>query len=275
MLPISSYISRLSCFGTKPKPKPKPIKSRISKLSTQTCFTITKDTNMATVVLILGSGPRVGASVAQTFKESGYSVALASRKGSNSVTDDGYFSIKADLASPASILGVFSTIKSKFGAAPSVVIYNAAALTPPSDPSSVLSVSTEAVTKDLNINVVSPYVAAQQAIAAWETLPQDAKKTFIYTGNVLNELIVPIPMFLTLGIGKAASAYWVGLADTLYKARGYRFFYADERHPDGKNKGMAFDGPAHGEYYHELAQHPDGVPWQATFVKGQGYRSFK
>ncbi|KAL1799892.1 hypothetical protein ACET3X_000234 [Alternaria dauci] len=230
---------------------------------------------MAPVVLILGSGPRIGASVAQAFKKSGYSVALASRRGINSETDEGYFSIKADFSSPSSIPGIFSTVKSEFGSAPSVVIYNAAALTPPSDPTSVLSVSAEAVTKDLNINVVSPYVAAQQALTAWETLPEDTKKTFIYTGNAQNELIIPMPMMMNLGVGKAASAYWVGLADTLYKSKGYRFFYADERHPDGKFKGMALDGPAHGEYYPELAQHPEGVPWQATFVKGQGYVSFK
>jgi hypothetical protein len=218
MSPISSYISKLSCFGTKPKSPT----STISKPVSQTYSTDTKYTNMAPVVLILGSGPRVGASVAQAFKNSGYNVALASRKGTNSKTDDGYFSIKADFASPSTIADVFSAVKSEFGSAPSVVIYNAAALTPPSDPSSVLSVSAEAVTKDLNINVVSPYVAAQQTLAAWETLPQDTKKTFIYTGNAQNELIIPMPPMMNLGVGKAASAYWVGLADTLYKAKGYR-----------------------------------------------------
>jgi NAD(P)-dependent dehydrogenase (short-subunit alcohol dehydrogenase family) len=219
MSPISSYISKLSCFGTKPKSTP----STNSKPSPKTYSSDTKYTNMAPVVLILGSGPRVGASVAEAFKNGGYNVALASRKGTNSKTDDGYFSIKADFASPSSLPDVFSAVKSEFGSAPSVVIYNAAALTPPSDPSSVLSVSAEAVTKDLNINVVSPYVAAQQAIAAWETLPQDDKKTFIYTGNAQNDLIIPMPAMMNLGIGKAASAYWVGLADTLYKAKGYRF----------------------------------------------------
>jgi hypothetical protein len=38
---------------------------------------------------------------------------------------------------------------------------------------------------------------------------------------------------------------------------------------------MALDGPAHGEFYLKLAEHPEDVPWQATFVKGQGYTSFK
>ena len=54
------------------------------------------------------------------------------------------------------------------------------------------------------------------------------------------------------------------------------FFYADERHGDGKFKGMALDGAAHGEFYAQLADRSDeSVPWQATFVKGQGYVSFK
>ena len=54
-----------------------------------------------------------------------------------------------------------------------------------------------------------------------------------------------------------------------------RFFYADERQEDGKIKGMALDGPAHGDFYARLANHEKDVPWQATFVKGRGYVQFK
>jgi hypothetical protein len=54
-----------------------------------------------------------------------------------------------------------------------------------------------------------------------------------------------------------------------------RFFYADERHGDGKIKGMAVDGQAHGEFYAQLASHRGNVPWHATFVKDKGYVSFK
>jgi hypothetical protein len=53
-----------------------------------------------------------------------------------------------------------------------------------------------------------------------------------------------------------------------------RFFYADERHEDGKFKGMALDGAAHGEFYSHLASHEGNVPWHATFVKGKGYVQF-
>lgn len=38
---------------------------------------------------------------------------------------------------------------------------------------------------------------------------------------------------------------------------------------------MNIDGEAHGKLYVELAGHKKQGPWQQTFVKGEGYRSFK
>ncbi|KAI0906090.1 NAD(P)-binding protein [Ustulina deusta] len=231
---------------------------------------------MATpVVLILGAGPRIGASVADKFARDGYQVALASRKGTGGQNEKGSLSLNADFNNPDSIPALFDAVKTEFKTAPSVVIYNAAALTPPSDKDTVLSIAASSVASDLNVNTVSPYAAAQQALAAWETLPGGTKKTFIYTGNILNTAILPVPMMQNLGIGKAASAYWVGLADMMYAAKGCRFFYADERHEDGKIKAAQLDGPAHAEFYAELAKHEGRVPWDATFVKGKGYVQFK
>jgi hypothetical protein len=43
--------------------------------------------------------------------------------------------------------------------------------------------------KDLTINTVSAYAAAQAAVASFSKLPHDAKKTFIYTGNNGNTLV--------------------------------------------------------------------------------------
>ncbi len=178
---------------------------------------------MATpVVLILGAGPRIGASVADKFARDGYQVALASRKGTGGKNEKGYLSLNADFNNPDSIPALFDAVKTEFKTVPSVVIYNAAALTPPSDKDSVLSIAASSVASDLNVNTVSPYAVAQQALAAWETLPGGTKKTFIYTGNILNTAILPVPMMQNLGIGKAASAYWVGLADMMYAAKGCR-----------------------------------------------------
>jgi NAD(P)-dependent dehydrogenase (short-subunit alcohol dehydrogenase family) len=175
------------------------------------------------VALILGAGPRVGSAVASKFASSGYAVALASRKGSGAVNADGYLTIKADLTKTESIKEAFGAAKAQFGSAPSVVVYNAAALTPPPVEGSPLSIPAESFVSDLTLNTTSPYVAAQQALEGWATLPQDVTKAFIYTGNVLNVQILPVPLFLTLGVGKSASAYWIGTADAAYADKGYRW----------------------------------------------------
>lgn len=78
------------------------------------------------------------------------------------------------------------------------------------------------VTNDLNVNVVSPFIAAQEAVKHWETLPTEAKKVFIYTGNICNVAVLPVPLLLNGGMGKAATAYWIGVADGAYAAKGYR-----------------------------------------------------
>jgi NAD(P)-dependent dehydrogenase (short-subunit alcohol dehydrogenase family) len=173
------------------------------------------------VLLILGAGPRIGTSVASKFASNGYEVAIASRSGTGSKTTDGYLSLKADFALPNSIPALFEAVKAEFHAAPSVIVYNAGGLTPPGK-DSVLSISAESLTKDFNINTISPYVAAHQAIIGWETLPKETKKSFIYTGNILNTSILPVPMFMDLGMGKSASAYWIGVADATYSAQGFR-----------------------------------------------------
>ncbi|KAI0423837.1 hypothetical protein F5Y09DRAFT_354496 [Xylaria sp. FL1042] len=226
------------------------------------------------IALILGSGPGVGAFVAQKFASNSYKVVVASRRATNSKTPEGYLSLKVDLTNPDSIPALFEAVKAEFNSPPSVVIYNAAAYTSPPDKDAPLSISVDTVTSDLNVNTISPYVAAQQAIVGWETLPADTKKTFIYTGNILNVLVYPIPLSTTLGMGKAGSAYWIGVADAAYSARGYRFFYADERTEDGKSTDAQVDGPAHGDFYAQLANHEGSVPWHATFVKGRGYAKF-
>ncbi|TGO34706.1 hypothetical protein BHYA_0185g00100 [Botrytis hyacinthi] len=131
------------------------------------------------------------------------------------------------------------------------------------------------VTNDLNINVVTPFIAAQEAIKGWETLPAESKKVFIYTGNICNVAVLPVPLLLNGGMGKAATAYWLGVADGAYTAKGYRFIYADQRQADGKIAGQAVNGPAHADFYSQLAASgAKNVPWHATFVKDQGYTKF-
>jgi NAD(P)-dependent dehydrogenase (short-subunit alcohol dehydrogenase family) len=173
------------------------------------------------VILILGSGPRVGAAVAKKFASAGYSVVIASRKGTGGKSAEGYLSIKVDLSDPSSIPTVFDAVKSEFKIAPNVVVYNAAAMTPPAG-NDLFSIPVGSLANDLNTNTVSVYAAAQQAVKGWETLAKDAKKVFIYTGNKLNTIIGPMLLTVTLGIGKSASSYLIGSADKTYSRAGYR-----------------------------------------------------
>jgi NAD(P)-dependent dehydrogenase (short-subunit alcohol dehydrogenase family) len=176
------------------------------------------------VVLILGAGPRIGISVAKKFSSQGYKVAIVSRSGSEASTalTEGFLSLKADFTKPDSIPALFNAVESEFHATPSVVVYNAAARTVPPVEDNMFSNSAENLVSDFNVNVLSAYVAAQQAVRGWETLPKEVKKTFIYTGNMMNTMIIPMAAAVNLGIGKSASSYWIGLADTLYQAQGSR-----------------------------------------------------
>lgn len=174
------------------------------------------------VVLILGSGPRVGAAVAKKFASLKYSVAIVSRKGNNAKTEEGYLSLQADFGDPSSLPAVFKKVEAEFKAAPSVVIYNAATLSPPPVEGDIFSTTADTLVGDFNLNTVSPFIAAQQAVNGWKSLPEDRKKAFIYTGNILNIKNIPAPIMLTLGIGKSASSSWISLADSLYSKLGYR-----------------------------------------------------
>lgn len=76
------------------------------------------------VLLILGSGPKVGASVAKKFLNNGYRVATASRSKQTQQENDNELSIKLDLSKPQDIPAVFVKVKETFGVAPSVVVHN-------------------------------------------------------------------------------------------------------------------------------------------------------
>jgi hypothetical protein len=227
------------------------------------------------VALILGAGPNIGAAVAKKFSSAGYSVAVVSRNGTGAATAEGFWSLKADFSDPDAIPGIFSAVKTQFKAGPTVVVYNAAVRATPPVENDIFSFKPKELTETLNVNTITPYIAAQQAVEAWKELDPETKKTFIYTGNIMNVKILPIPALITLGMGKSASASWLGLADSLYSQKGMRFFYADERKEDGSLKGMAIDGEAHADFYADLAAHAGTVPWSATFVKGKGYVKFE
>ena len=76
----------------------------------------------------------------------------------------------------------------------------------------------------LAVNVASVYAAGKEAVAGFDTLPEDAIKTFIYTGNGLN--VNPRPPgftgLLSLGVGKAGGAHLIHAWSTAYLEKGYK-----------------------------------------------------
>jgi hypothetical protein len=70
-------------------------------------------------------------------------------------------------------------------------------------------------------NTTSAFVATQQAALAFNSLPDSASKTFIYTGNILNE--TTIAPLMDLGVGKSATAHVVKSAAEAYKDKGFKY----------------------------------------------------
>ncbi|KAH8674945.1 hypothetical protein BGZ61DRAFT_361029 [Ilyonectria robusta] len=225
---------------------------------------------VAPIVLILGAGPNIGQNVARAFVAKGYKAALVSRKLKEADSTPDQLNIASDLSDPNAVISAFSKVKTELGDHPSVVVHNVAAVTPnpPNDP---LALGLADFTRDLNINTTSAFVAAQQAAIGFAKLPSSASKTFIYTGNILNTTVMG-PL-LDLGVGKSATAHIIQSAAAAYKDRGYKFYYADERKPDG-SAAFSVDGEAHGKFYVELAEGESQGPWQQAFVKGVGYKDF-
>ena len=129
--------------------------------------------------------------------------------------------------------------------------------------------SPEKFAKDLAINTVGFYAAASCAAKGFATL-SGQPKVFIYTGNGFPTSIVPEQP--GLGSGKAASAYLIEIAANAVKD-GSRWYFADERLPNGKPIMTDLSGEAHGDTYFELATSNKQGPWNYTFVKDKGYVS--
>ncbi|RYP14003.1 hypothetical protein DL767_010473 [Monosporascus sp. MG133] len=145
------------------------------------------------IVLILGSGPRIGAAVASRFHKLGYQVALVSRPGSDgngpTRTPEGYLKIGADLADAEAYAGIYSSVQEALGGVPSVVVFNAASLTPAAEPGNMFSVPLDGFQRDFDVSVKGAFVAAREAYRLWSSESEanggGAKRQFIMTGNKL------------------------------------------------------------------------------------------
>jgi hypothetical protein len=74
---------------------------------------------------------------------------------------------------------------------------------------------------DLAVNTSSVYVAIQEALAGFESLPTGTLKTFIFTGNRLN--VEPMPFLLSMGVGKTGAAHLIQAATMAFKDKGYGY----------------------------------------------------
>ncbi|KAJ6134570.1 hypothetical protein N7523_000892 [Penicillium sp. IBT 18751x] len=218
------------------------------------------------VALIFGYGPNVGFAVAESLASHGYKVAVISRSEHHSDAAKKYLQIQADLSVPSSVENVFNRVIGELGH-PTVVVYNASAAGV--NPSAPQVSEFESAN---NVNIVSAYVAAQFAVKSFAQLPPESPRTFIYTGNKLPLMVVQ-PLLLQ-GVGKAGAAHLIHYLAEEYKDKGYKFYFADERKPDGEPVYSAIDGSAHAQFYIQLAEDNMQEPWFATFVKGQGYVPF-
>ncbi|KAK9384961.1 hypothetical protein V1515DRAFT_631256 [Lipomyces mesembrius] len=207
------------------------------------------------IAFILGAGHNIGHHVAKKFAANGY-------KGGG---------VQADFKDPLAVVSAFKQVRDAWGE-PSVVIYNAYAvhIVPADD---AFSLASTAMQKDLAVNVSSLYVAIQETVKGWKNL-FSCHKVFIFTGNTLN-VSGAMPSFLTLGVGKAAGAHLIDAAVKSYGSQNYKFYYADERNPDGSPTGNSVDGKAHSESYFQLAEEAEQQPWNYTFVKFDGYTKFE
>lgn len=219
--------------------------------------------------IIFGAGPNVGVAVAKKFLEHGYNVVTVSRRSLSSFGEN-HRHVTADLSDPSSVAGIFEKTRAFFGE-PNLVVYNASAHIEV-DKDDGVAPPVEKFAAALNINSVSVYAAVHEAVKSFERA-SSAHKTFIFTGNLFNKLFET--RFLALGAGKRASEYVLQLAQQSYGAKGFNFYYADEREADGKN--VAPPGAnATAEFYYLLAEGKAGeVPVLNTFVDGVGYKAFE
>ncbi|KAI1191460.1 hypothetical protein F5B17DRAFT_452920 [Nemania serpens] len=227
------------------------------------------------IALIIGVGSAVGTASAKAFAAAGYKVAVASRTQRLDSSQFPFFEF--DAAEPSQVPVLFKKVREQVGI-PDVVIYNAYA-TARVDRAGVLDIDTpEGFGKRMNVNAISPTVAADEAVKGFLELESQGKlgpggATYMFTGNALNEK--PHRGFFTLGIGKATAAYMVEyLARHGHNDKPFSFYYVDERDSNGNPMYKGVTDDAHADVFLKLAQSPKQRPWQYTFTKENGYEVF-
>jgi len=217
-------------------------------------------------IIVLGSGPGIGYSVAKKFKAEGYQVAVGSRKpDAEKANAEGFLSITVDTTDLKSVVAAFALVNEKFGA-PNVVVYNAATLTMPSNFEDPFAISPDAFVKDLGVNTIGAYAVLNQAVKGFNTLDAGAPIAFIATGNVLP--FKPLAVGVTLGTGKAALVHLINIGAITYTKKNYKFFFPSQVTEEGNAVQYDELSPsAHASLYWDLANGKEQGEWDVRFLK--------
>lgn len=76
------------------------------------------------------------------------------------------------------------------------------------------------LTREFNINAQSGLITMQQAVEGFKQLPPSASRTFLFTANALNEVM--LEFVITFGMAKNAVRYMVEAAGIAYRDAGFR-----------------------------------------------------
>ncbi|KAK8086890.1 hypothetical protein PG994_001864, partial [Apiospora phragmitis] len=204
-------------------------------------------------VLIIGAGPGISVSAARAFQNAGYNVAIASRTR-HEKADSSRRHFVFDAVKPGTVRALFAEVTAALGP-PKVIIYNAAhhIATEPEEP---FGLDLDQAQELMTVNAISTYAAAHEAVKGFEKTGPGS--TFIMTGNKLKT--VALPGVLCFGMGKSAAAHMIQNASNSYKNKGYKFYYADRRQPDGSHT-VPVGGEAHTKLYLELVKDTEQRQW--------------
>lgn len=227
------------------------------------------------IAIIFGAGARVGSSVAKQFLANNYKVVTVSRNDLKfDEHSENHLHVKRDLSDVKVVPSVFTKTRDVFGE-PRVIIYNVCAASVFTRTSEdFLSVTSEVLNSDQNVNVTSAFLAIQESVKSFQKISDSVKpKAFIYTGNIQN--VKPLSFITTAGIGKSGAYSAVGAADQMFGSKGYRFYYADERRANGDAVYNDLSAEGAAEFYFDLAENENKhIPVEATFISGKGYAKF-
>ncbi|MFD2329237.1 SDR family NAD(P)-dependent oxidoreductase [Cohnella sp. GCM10020058] len=207
------------------------------------------------LLVVVGAGAGVSASVARKFGSEGFKVALIARRKASlealaeELTGQGIdtFPVEADASVPASVEEAFGRIRASFGE-PSALLYNAAAITR----SAVSNLDEQQLIDDFKVNVVGALTSVKQVVPSFVARKHG---TILITGGGL--ALSPNPAYASLSIGKAG-------------VRSLAFALAEELAPQGiyvgtvtiagyVSKGTFYDPDRIAESYWKLHAQRDQV----------------